>query len=196
MNFARRILISASGALVGIIVFTLPVLAAEGAEPNPADSPAGLIFRWLNFALVFGGIAYLIAKNGGAFFGANAKAISASIREGAAAKEEATRQLQEVETRISRLDQEVSGLRESARRDSAAETERLNASGQAEIEKIQIAARAELSATERAAKQELRALAASLAVERAGELVASRMDKNIRTKLMRAFLDELGRSAN
>ena len=196
MSFPRRLLAHVSAALLGIIVFTLPALAAEGAEPNPADSPAGLIFRWLNFALVFGGIAYLIAKHGGAFFGANAKAISASIREGAAAKEEATRQLQEVETKISRLDQEVTTLRESARRDSVAETERLNASGQAEIEKIQIAARAELSAAERAARQELRALAASLAVERAGELVASRMDKNIRAKLMRAFLNELGRSAN
>ncbi|MBZ5644182.1 MAG: ATP synthase F0 subunit B [Acidobacteriia bacterium] len=196
MNFPRRIRAYVSGSLLALFVLALPAFAAEGAEPNPADSPAGLIFRWLNFALVFGGIAYLIAKHGGAFFGANAKAISASIREGAAAKEEATRQLQEVETKISRLDQEVTTLRESARRDSAAETERLNASGQAEIEKIQIAARAELSAAERAARQELRALAASLAVERAGELVASRMDKNIRSKLMRAFLNELGRSAN
>ena len=196
MNFPRRIRAYVSGSLLALFVLALPAFAAEGAEPNPADSPAGLIFRWLNFALVFGGIAYLIAKHGGAFFGANAKAISASIREGAAAKEEATRQLQEVETKISRLDQEVTTLRESARRDSAAETERLNASGQAEIEKIQIAARAELSAAERAARQELRALAASLAVERAGELVASRMDNNIRSKLMRAFLNELGRSAN
>jgi F0F1-type ATP synthase membrane subunit b/b' len=196
MNFARRVLIHGSAVLVGLFLLTLPVLAEEGAAPNPADSPVGVIFRWINFALVFGGIAYLIAKHGGAFFSANARAISASIREGTAAKEEADRQLHEVETRISRLDQEVSALQESARRDSVAETERLNASGAAEIEKIQIAVRAELSATERAAKQELRALAASLAVERAGELVASRMDNNIRAKLMRSFLAELERSAN
>ncbi len=125
MNFARRILIHASAALVGLLLLTIPVLAEEGAAPNPADSPAGVIFRWINFALVFGGIAYLIAKHGGAFFSANARAISASIREGTAAKEEADRQLQEVETKISRLDQEVSALQESARRDSVAETERL-----------------------------------------------------------------------
>jgi F0F1-type ATP synthase membrane subunit b/b' len=196
MKFRRHRMALASGALLGILFSSFPALAAEGAAPNPADSPVGVIFRWINFALVFGGIAYLVAKHGGAFFSANARAISASIREGTAAKEEANRQLQEVETKISRLNQEVDGLRESARRDSAAETERLNVSGQAEIEKIQVAARAELGATERAAKQELRAMAASLAVERAGELVASRMDNNIRSKLMRTFLAELGRSAN
>jgi F0F1-type ATP synthase membrane subunit b/b' len=196
MNFRRPGLAQVSSTLLAFCIFSLPGHAAEGAAANPADSPVGVIFRWINFALVFGGIAYLIAKHGGAFFSANARAISASIREGTAAKEEADRHLQEVETKISRLDQEVSAMQESARRDSVAETERLNASGAAEIEKIQIAVRAELSATERAAKQELRALAASLAVERAGEMVASRMDNNIRSKLMRSFLAELERSAN
>ena len=59
-------------------LITIPLLAAEGAEPDPAESTTGLIFRWLNFVFVFGGLrAYLIAKHGKGFFGANAKAISA-----------------------------------------------------------------------------------------------------------------------
>ncbi len=196
MKFHRRMFGFASGALLGLFLVTLPVLAAEGAEPNPADSSAGLIFRWLNFALVFGGIWYLVAKHGGAFFGANAKAIAASIHEGTAAKEEAERQLREVDAKIARLDQDVAELREAARRDSVAEAERLNASGMAEIEKIHQAARAELSAAERAARQELRAMAASMAVERAGGLIGSRMNQNVRARFFNAFLGELGRSAN
>jgi F0F1-type ATP synthase membrane subunit b/b' len=196
MKLHQRWVVPAAGALLAIFLLTIPTVAAEGAEPNPADSPAGMIFRWLNFALVFGGIAYLIAKHGGSFFSANARAISASIREGTAAKEEAERQLREVDAKIARLDQEIAELREAARRDSATEAERLNASGLAEIEKIHQAARAELGASERAAKQELRVLAASLAVERAGRLIGSRMDKNVRAKLFDAFLGDLGRSAN
>jgi F-type H+-transporting ATPase subunit b len=196
MKFWRRRLACISGALVAAFLVAIPALAQESAEPNPADSSAGLIFRWLNFALVFGGIAYLLAKHGGAFFGANAKAIAASIHEGTAAKEEAERQLREVDAKIARLDQEVAELREAARRDSAAEAARLNASGLAEMEKIHQAARAELGASERAARQELRALAASMAVERAGALLNARMDKNIRAKLFNAFLGELERSAN
>lgn len=196
MKFHQRGLVPASCALLAIFLLTIPAHAAEGAGSNPADSAAGMIFRWLNFALVFGGIAYLIAKHGGAFFSANARAISASIREGTAAKEEADRQLRDVDAKIARLDREIADLREAARRDSDSEAERLNASGLAEIEKIQQAARAELSAAERAARQELRVLAASLAVERASQLISSRMDKDIRAKLFAAFLGELGRSAN
>ena len=183
-------------ALLTVFLLAIPALAAEGAEPNPADSSAGLIFRWLNFAIVFGGIAFLLAKHGGAFFRANAKAIAASIHEGTAAKEAAEAQLREVDAKIARLNQEIEEMRESALRDSAAEVARLNASGLAEIEKIDAAARAEMGAAERAARQELRVIAANLAVDRAGDLVRSRMNPNVRTKLFDAFLGDLGRSAN
>ena len=37
-------------------------MAAQENAPSPADMPVGLVFRWLNFALVFGGLAYLIWK--------------------------------------------------------------------------------------------------------------------------------------
>jgi F0F1-type ATP synthase membrane subunit b/b' len=196
MKFWRRAMpLLASGFLIFFLT-VLPVLAAEAGEEDPAASAAGLIFRWLNFALVFGAFGYLIAKKGGAFFRANARAIASSITEASAAKAEADRELREVETKIARLDQEISELREAARRDSAAEAARVRASGLAEIEKIGQAARGELKAAERVAHQELRALAASLAVERAGTLVASRMNGEIRARIFHSFLGNLGRSAN
>jgi F-type H+-transporting ATPase subunit b len=195
MKSWRRALPVFANWLLIFFLAALPALAAEGAE-DPAVSTAGLIFRWLNFLLVFGGIGYLIAKHGGAFFRANAKAIAASITEASAAKAEADRELREVETKIARLDQEVRELREAARLDSAAEAERLRSSGRAEIEKISQAGRGELAAAERAAQQELRAIAASMAVERAGALVSSRMNREIRARIFHSFLGELGRSAN
>ena len=196
MKSWRRALPVFANWLLIFFLAALPALAAEAPEEDPATSTAGLIFRWLNFILVFGGIGYLIAKHGGAFFRANAKAIAASITEATAAKAEADRELREVETKIARFDQEVADLREEARRDSAAEAERLRASGRAEIEKISQAARGELAAAERAAQQELRAIAASMAVERAGALVSSGMNREIRARIFHSFLGELGRSAN
>ena len=192
----RRALPLLAIALVGFFLTSIPALAAEG----PAEESSGLtpetIFRWLNFAIVFGGIAYLIAKHGSSFFRANAKAIAASITEASAAKEEADRELREVEAKIARLDQEVAGLWEGARRDSAVEVERLIASGRAEAEKIKQAARGELAASERAAQQELRAIAAAMAVDRAAALVRSRMNGEVRARIFHTFLGELGRSAN
>ena len=97
---------------------------------------------------------------------------------------------------MSRLNQDVQSLQESARRDVAVEADRLRASAVAEIEKIKVAARAELAASERAAQQQLQEVAASMAVERAGELIISRMTQEVRSKLFHTFLGALERSAN
>jgi F-type H+-transporting ATPase subunit b len=196
MKTLRRFLRLASSALLIFFFTALPVLAEEGAKPDPAESATGLLFRWLNFLIVFGGIAYLIAKYGGSFFRGNAKAISASIREATAVKVEADRELREVETKIARLDQDVAEMREEARRNWAAESARLNTSAQAEIEKIAHAAREELAASERAAQHQVREMAASLAVERAAALVSSMMNTEVRSRMFQSFLGELGRRAN
>jgi F-type H+-transporting ATPase subunit b len=195
MKSCRRFLAFTSTAFLIFSFTAFPAFAAEGAEPDPADSPTGMIFRWLNFLIVFGGIAYLAAKYGGAFFRGNAKEISASIREAAAVKAEADRELRVVETKIARLDQDVAEMREEARRNWAAESERLRASGLAEIEKINLAARGELAASERAARHEVREIAASMAVERAAALVSSKMNTEIRARMFQSFVGELGRGA-
>ena len=179
-----------------LLLSTLPLLSAEGAEPDPADSSAGLIFRWLNFFIVFGGGGYLIAKHGGGFFRGNAKAIAASITEAQAAKAEADRELRGTQEKIANLDHEVAQMHEAARGESLAEAERLRASGEAEIQKIQTAARAELQAAERAAQQELRNAAASMSVERAAAIVRSRMNPAVRARIMQDFVQELERSAH
>ena len=196
MKAFRRFLVLAPGGLLVLFFMAIPVLAAEGAEPDPADSATGLIFRWLNFLIVFGGIAYLIAKHGGAFFRGNAKEIAASIVEATEAKAEADRELRDVEMKIQRLDQDVAELREEAGRNWAAESERLRASAQVEIEKIAHAAREELAASERAAQQQVREVAASMAVERAAALVSTKLNAEIRSRMFQSFLRELGRGAN
>jgi len=196
MKIFRRFLVFASGPFFIFFFTALPALAEEGAKPDPAESPTGLIFRWLNFLIVFGGIAYLIGKNGGSFFRGNAKAIAASIVEATTAKAEADRELREVETKIERIDRDVAEMREEARRNWAAESERLRASGQAEIEKIVHAAQEELAATERAAQQQVREMAASMAVERAATLMSSMMNTEVRARMFQSFLRELERGAN
>jgi F-type H+-transporting ATPase subunit b len=196
MKSRRRGLSLVAGGFLLIFLAVFPVLAAEAAEQEPAQSTTEIVFRWLNFLLVFGAVGYLIAKHGGAFFRDNAKSIAASIGEATAVKALAESELREVEAKIARFDQEVAELREAALRDSAAEAERLRASGRVEVEKINQAARAELASFERAVRQELRVRAASMAVERAGALVNSRMNADIRQRMFHAFLGELGRSAN
>jgi F0F1-type ATP synthase membrane subunit b/b' len=196
MKSGRRLLMIVSGALLAFFLMALPVLAAEDAEPDPADSTTGLIFRWLNFLIVFGGIGYLIAKKGGAFFRSNAKEIKAGILQATSAKEEADRELHSAEAKIGHLDQDVSQLRSEAAQNWATEAERLYSSGVAEIDKINQAARGELAASERAAQQQLREVAASLAVADAAAVVGSRMNAETRSRMFQTFLVDLGKGKN
>jgi F0F1-type ATP synthase membrane subunit b/b' len=196
MKWLRTLASSSFGALAAMFLLGLPAFSAEGASQNPAESPAGSAFRWINFVVVFGGMGYLVAKHGGAFFQANARAIAAGIHQAAESKAAADRELGEAESKLAHLDGEVAALRESARQNWEIESERLRASGVVEIEKIKESARGELLAAERAAQQQLREIAASMAVSRASALLNSKMNTEVRSRLFQSFLDELDRGAN
>lgn len=196
MKTCRRYLSFALGALLLSYLSAYPAFAEEGAKPDPVHTPAGIFFRWVNFLIVFGVIGFLIAKHGGAFFRSNAKQISASIVEATAVKAQADRELAQAEAKIQNLDRDLAALREDAQRNWAAERERLRATSTAEIEKINQAAVAEMAASERAAQEQLRQIAATLSVERAAELVASRMNPEIRSRMFQSFLEKLERGVN
>ena len=173
-----------------------PLLAAEEAAPDPADTATGMIFRWLNFLLVMGGIAYLIGKFGGPYFRSHAAGIAKSIRDAAEMRAAAERELREVDERVASLNLEIQELRRVAVRESAAEAERLRELARVEAERIHNAARAEIVASERVARQELRAIAARLATERAAEITRGRMDPATDAALFRAFVGELEKRAS
>ena len=179
-----------------VFAYAAPAFAAEAGEPNPAEGTLGDVFRWLNFFLVFGGLGYLIAKKGPAFFRSRVEAVAASIKEAAAARAAAEQQLRETEEKLARLNQEVAEMRAAAQRESAAEADRIRAVTRDEIEKIERAARAEIEAAERAARIELRAMAARLAVERADALIRKRLTAETQATLFRSFLDNLARSVH
>jgi F-type H+-transporting ATPase subunit b len=173
----------------------LPVLAQEG-EASPADMPIGWIFRWLNFGIVFGAIAYFAVKYGGPYFRANAERISREIEESARARESAEQRKREVEAKLANLPNEIVQMRAEAKRDAEAETQRLRALARKEAQKIEEAALAEIAAAERAARWELKRLATRMAVERAAALLRQGLTPKAEQKLFQTFVAELERSVN
>jgi F0F1-type ATP synthase membrane subunit b/b' len=173
----------------------LPALAQESETP-PAESQAGYIFRWLNFAIVFGGIAFAAVKWGGPYFRAQAEDTSRKIAEGARAREAAEQQRKEIEAKLAGLDDEIKRLRAEAKRDAEAEAKRLRDLARSEADKIEHAAQMEIEAAGRAAHLELKALAARLAVERAEALLLQKITPQAEATLFRTFVAELERSVN
>jgi F0F1-type ATP synthase membrane subunit b/b' len=186
-------------ALASVAVFLLlaaaPAFAQEG-EASPADSPVGWVFRWLNFALVFGGLGYAIWKWGAPYFRQHAEEISNNIAEGARAREAADAQRREIQGKLAGLDDEIKRLREVGNRDAEAEAQRLRDMARAESENIERAARAEIEAAERQGRLELKILGAKLAVQLAEALLRRSVTPKSEEFLFNGFVTELKRSVN
>ncbi len=185
--------------LVALLAATLAVApASRAAEERGADKNEGIteVFKWINFAVVAGGIVYLCAKKGPGFFRKRAELIGGAIASSTAAKAEAIRQLQESEKRVAGVPGEIAALRRASAAEAAAETERIRAATQNEAAKIAAAAKAEIEAAERAARIELKVLAAKLSVEGAEALLAKELTAISQAALLTAFVESLSGRPN
>jgi F-type H+-transporting ATPase subunit b len=186
-------LLMMGSALVGWAA--LPALAQEGS-PDASTTPVGILFRWLNFILVIGALAYLIVKFGGPYFRGNAESIARSIAEAAERRAAAERELQAATEKLAGVAREIQEEHRAAERESAADQERIRALAKTEAERIGQAARAEINAAERAGAQELRAIGAKLATDRAAVLIRTRMNAAAESALFNSFVGELERAAS
>jgi F-type H+-transporting ATPase subunit b len=192
-SVGRTAVLSVALALVGF--FSLPALAQENT-PDVTTMPVGLVFRWLNFLLVFGVLAYLVVKFGGPYFRGRAQAIAKAIDEAQQTRAGAERDLREATAKLAAVATEIEQERRTAERESAADRERIRALTKSEVEKIAQAARAEMAAAERAGTQELRAIAARLATARAAALIREQMNAAAEAALFDAFVGELAKAAS
>lgn len=183
----------AAALLLALLVFAplLWVRAAEEGEHAADGVPAELIFKWLNFLTVFGGLGYLLRKPMREFFTGQREAIQSSIEEARRAREESRARLRGVEERLARLEQEVAGLRAEAAENAAAEKQRIQETAQREAERILSTARAEMESVTRAARLELRAYAARLAVSLAEQEIRQRLTPQAHAALFQSFAGHL-----
>ena len=126
-----------------LVLLSAGSVVAQEAGPSVADSPTGTIFRWINFAIVFGLIVYAFVKAGPGFR-KNADEISERIAEGTRAREAAEKQKQEAQAKIAGIPGEVAALRVDAKRGAEAEAERIKQTAKVEAEMIERAAQAEI----------------------------------------------------
>jgi F-type H+-transporting ATPase subunit b len=181
------------GAWSAALVLFVPIVAAA-AEGSAEPTTTEWIFRWLNFALIFGVGGWWAGKKMKAAFRRNAERIAATIAEAEEAKRQAAERLQAAEAKLAAIERETEEMRERARRDSAAEAERIRALALEEAARAERAADAEIEAAERTSVNRLRDLAIARTIERARELVAERMTPAVDRRLFARFVDALGRA--
>jgi len=143
----------------------------------------------LNFAIVVGVIWWASRKNLPAMFRNRTASIQKSLEEARTASEDANKRLSDIESRLLRLDQEISGMRTTSEKESAVEAERIKASAAEESRRIVESAQQEIAAAMKAARRELTAHAADLAVTLASKQIE--VDAATDQALVRRFAQQV-----
>ncbi|MGH9711166.1 MAG: hypothetical protein ACRD37_11535, partial [Candidatus Acidiferrales bacterium] len=172
-----------------------PALAATNPQ-EAAGTTTGWVYRWINFGIFVAVLVWVFVKKTPPYFRGRQEAIAAAIAESARAREEAERQQREAEAKMATLDATVAELRARAKRESAAEAERIRTLAKEDAKRIGLAGQVELRAAERAAEVELKAIAARVAIDRAEKLLGQQMTPQTDASLFRGFVAELAGSAN
>jgi F-type H+-transporting ATPase subunit b len=166
-------------------------LIAAGAQQAQEKSEAEgheLLFKIINFALLAGGLAYILRKPLADFFAARSNSIRKSLEEGRKALEASQAQLQAVEQKLAHLEEEIAAFKASATKEMEAEQQRMKQAAAEEAEKILESARAQIEISVRAAKLDLKSYTAQQAVQLAEELIRQRLDDSTRKRLVSQFV--------
>jgi len=168
--------------LLLLIAPALFALAAEsgGEQSESSGEHSGgtteLIFKWLNFFLVFGGGGYFAAGPFRRAMAAERQAIREQIADAQRQREESRRRLAEIEQRLKGHSDEIEALRREARAGAAAEQVRLRDAAKRESDRVLATARAEAArrATELSEAESTLAEAATLVERGEGEIESLR----------------------
>jgi F-type H+-transporting ATPase subunit b len=149
---------------------------------------------WLAMLLNFGVIAVVLFWTGRKFlpaaFRARTAAIQKAMEEARQASEDANRRLAEIESRLSRLGEEVSAMKSTGEAELADEEARIKAAAEEDARKIVDSAEQEIAAATKAARRELTSYAADLAIALAKKQI--HVDAGTDSTLVRSFADRLG----
>lgn len=148
----------------------------------------------LNFVVIAGVVIWLGRKNLPGWSRDRSASIQKAMQEAQKASEEARRRLADIESRLMKLDGEISMIRDAAAKEGAAEEARIKAAAEEDARKIVATAEQEIAAAAKAALRQLTAYAADLAVGLARKQI--HVDAATDQALVRNFAAELGASSD
>lgn len=163
--------------------------AAEHASQGPKE--ISIFWKWANFALLAGGLYYLISKNAPAYFASRNEEIRKGLQEGAELQREANLRTTAMEARLQNLQSEIVEMKTKAKADIGAEAQRIQAETAAAIEKLQIHSESEIASAAKYERAQLKMYAADLALRLAEDKLRNRMSPEVDAGLMQGFLKGL-----
>ena len=176
-----------------LAIFSAATLAAADA-PAPAElSP---IWRWANFLILAGVLAYLMAKMLPPLFASRSTEIRKGISEAQQMKQDAEKRSAEMDARLNALGADIEKFRTQSTAEMQQEGERISRETAAQIKKIEQQAAVELESVGKTARRQLKEYAAELALGMAEERLRARIDGAAESALVDGFVSDLTRQTS
>ena len=149
------------------------------------------LWRWANFALLAGGLGYLLAKQMPALFRSRTEEIQKGIAEAQKLKQEAEARYAEVEKRLAQFGADMEAFRVKAKWEMEQEGKRILDETAAQAKKLEAQAAAEIESAGKLARAKLKEYAADLALDLATQRIKGRMDSGASAGLVDNFIRDL-----
>jgi F-type H+-transporting ATPase subunit b len=161
-----------------------------GAMLGMQPEAAATAFTLFNLAVLLGAVGFFLMKALPKAFRSRSTAIQKHLVDARTATEEATARLNSVEARLSKLDEQIAGMKTQAEADSARDEQRIKANIEEEKAKILAAAEQEIATATTQAQRQIQQYAAELAIEHAARklIVSAETDR----LLVESFAHRLG----
>jgi F-type H+-transporting ATPase subunit b len=173
-----------------------PILAQEGETQTNGPSPTTtMILLWVNFAILFFGLAWLMRKFGSPFLAARSGKIQRDLAEAAERRQAADARAAEVDRRLANLDSAIAEIRAESQKEIEVQRKRIAELTAAEMSKIRANVEQEVAAAGKGARAHLKSYTAQLAIQLAEQKIQSRITPDAEDRLLQAFLHGLPTAA-
>jgi F0F1-type ATP synthase membrane subunit b/b' len=152
-----------------------------------------VIWKWIDFALLIGGIGYWAYRKGPAFFNARTEEIQRAIKDATGLKVQAEFRSSEVDRKMATLGAEIQRLREAAKAEMQKESLRIDEETRLAMERIYDHTAREIDSLRRLAQLTLRQHAVQLAVDLSAGRLRDHVDAADRDRLIQLFANALPR---
>lgn len=154
---------------------------------------AGLLWPTVNFAILFGGLWYLLRQPFAGYLASRHSAIRQDLVEAAGVKAAAAAQIAELDRKLAALPGEIDALRTRGAEEIAAEEARIAALAAAERERMLEQTRREIALQLRLAKRELVEHAANLSVQLAADRIQQQITAADQDRIVDRYLENVNR---
>lgn len=190
-------------AFVLSLSLNLAAQTAEHAQPAGAEhgeaeetheiSLADFFWPVVNFSILCGTLYYLLKSPLTNYLQQRGENIRKDLVEAASIKNAASAQLAEIDRKLKALPGEIDALRARGKAEIASEEQRIAQQAAAERERLLEQARRDIDLQVRLAKRALTEHAADLAVQLAGERIASGLTEDDQARLVHRYLEQVER---